>query len=66
MIVWFRNMSEACYSCPCRGCPDGTVHIAMSQPEINLEQHLYMQMPNSQDFVHKFGTSISVDDNLIP
>ena len=48
-----------CYSCPCRGCPDGTVHIAMSQPEINQEQHLYMQMPNSQDFVDKFNQHLS-------
>ena len=48
-----------CYCCPCRGCPDGTVHIAMSKPEINQEQHLYLQMPNSQTFVDGFNQHIS-------
>lgn len=48
-----------CYCCPCRGCPDGTVHIAMNQPEMNKEEHLYMQMPNSQDFVDRFNQHIS-------
>ena len=47
-----------CYSCPCRGCPDGTVHIAMSKPA-NQEQHLYMQMPNSQTFVDEFNQHVS-------
>ena len=47
-----------CYSCPCRGCPDGTVHIAMSQAKMNQEENLYMQMPNSQDFVDRFNQQL--------
>ena len=54
-----------CYSCPCRGCPDGTVHIAMSQPELNQEEHLYMQMPNSQNFVDKFNQHLRQEIDTI-
>ncbi len=48
-----------CYCCPCRGCPDGTVHITMSQSDTIQEEHLYMQMPNSQNFVDRFNQHIS-------
>ena len=54
-----------CYTCPCRGCPDGTVHITISQPAISLEEHLYMQMPNSQEFVDRLNCQLGQQVDII-